>query len=315
MAGRSLMVEKGMFDAAVACNTRIGNCFYSLKLKFEGRAAKAFANFKPGQFAELDLSTASLPSADMIPNELKDAAYREILLRRPFSFCDVTSKVGQTTVEILYCVLGPATLRMTTLAKADSISVIGPLGNGFHVPEKKKSAILVTGGMGAPPVLHLSKFLKKNYPKIKTIGLAGAKSARDFPFRQIQDKTSKKLKSISGLTINGTRWLIASDNGDIGVKGFVTSQLEKQLAGCNVDAKDTIIYSCGPEPMLAKVAQIAENYGIDCQVSMEQVMACGIGLCQSCAIECKTEKCDESIYRMCCKDGPVFNSREIIFKI
>jgi dihydroorotate dehydrogenase electron transfer subunit len=72
-----------------------------------------------------------------------------------------------------------------------------------------------------------------------------------------------------------------------------------------------IIYGCGPEPMLARLAEIAEDKKIDCQISMERRMACGIGLCQGCAVECKVEGSNETLYKMCCEDGPVFNSKNI----
>jgi dihydroorotate dehydrogenase electron transfer subunit len=74
-----------------------------------------------------------------------------------------------------------------------------------------------------------------------------------------------------------------------------------------------IIYACGPEPMLAAVAKLATERDIDCQVSMERRMACGIGLCQSCAIECRTENSNETVYRLCCQDGPVFEGRQVVW--
>ena len=77
--------------------------------------------------------------------------------------------------------------------------------------------------------------------------------------------------------------------------------------------EDMIIYGCGPEPMLARVAEIAKRKKIDCQVSMERRMACGIGVCQSCAVECRVAESNETIYKLCCEDGPVFDSREVVF--
>ena len=97
---------------------------------------------------------------------MKDASARQILLRRPFSFARVTKDKGVTAVEVVYCVLGPATLRMTTLTKGNSISVIGPLGNGFSVPPGKKLALLVAGGMGSPPLEHLAQVLTADHQAI-----------------------------------------------------------------------------------------------------------------------------------------------------
>jgi len=78
-------------------------------------------------------------------------------------------------------------------------------------------------------------------------------------------------------------------------------------------SENTIIYSCGPEAMLKQISEIAKKRDIDCQISMERMMACGIGLCQSCAVECKANDSNETVYKLCCKDGPVFESREVVF--
>ncbi|MHC4462839.1 MAG: ferredoxin reductase domain-containing protein, partial [Planctomycetota bacterium] len=156
MSEKRSATKRGVFSATVCANRQIGERFYRLGLEFSETCAKAFADSKPGQFAELDLSNTALPSAETIPADLVDAAGRRILLRRPFSFCDITTKKNKTFADILYCVVGPATLRMTTLAAGDSVSIIGPLGNGFRMPEGKKTALLVVGGMGAGPLEHLA---------------------------------------------------------------------------------------------------------------------------------------------------------------
>ena len=305
--------KKGLFEGSVSFNKQIGERFYRLGLRFAGEAGKAFSGLIPGQFAEFDISSAALPLGDEIPDDLQDSATREVLLRRPFSFCNVESKGGEVEAEVLYCVVGPGTIRMTTLAEGDIISVIGPLGNGFSVPESKSIALLVVGGMGAPPILHLAKVLKEKHPEIETIGFVGAKSAVDFPLEEIQGKSKDALKSMSDFELNGVTWQVASDEGDIGHKGFVTEKLEDWLSNCDAEKSAIIIYSCGPAGMLGKMAAIAKRHGVDCQVSMEQMMACGIGLCQSCAIECKGA--GGTVYKLCCKDGPVFDSRDVVFKV
>ena len=143
-------VKRGQYSATVYANKQIGERFYRLGLDFSGEGAEAFSKVQAGQFMQLDLSSAALPAVEAIPEDLKDVAERKVLLRRPFSFADVTAKDGKTSAEILYCVVGPASLRKTTLSAGDSVSVIGPLGNGFSVPEGKKIAILVSGGMSKP---------------------------------------------------------------------------------------------------------------------------------------------------------------------
>ncbi|MBW8000947.1 MAG: dihydroorotate dehydrogenase electron transfer subunit [Planctomycetes bacterium] len=305
--------KKGLFEGVVSFNKQIGERFYRLGLRFKGEAGKAFAGLVPGQFAEFDISTAGLPACGEIPDDLRDSARRELLLRRPFSFCNVEIDGDEVEVEILYCVVGAGTIRMTTLAAGDIISVVGPLGNGFSVPESKSTALLVVGGMGAPPILHLAKVLKEKHPEIETVGFVGAKSAVDFPLEEIQGQSKDALKSMSDFELNGVTWQVASDEGDIGHKGFVTEKLEEWLGSCDAQKDTIIIYSCGPAGMLRNTAAIAERHGVDCQVSMEQMMACGIGLCQSCAIECKGDGGTE--YKLCCKDGPVFDSRDVVFKV
>ncbi len=295
--------NKGPFNAVVKANKQTGEQFYRMDLQLTGAEARAFAKTIPGQFAEIDLSKTALPPAEKIPAELKDKATREIILRRPFSFCDIVVDGDETTAEILYCVVGPATLRMTTLKPGDTISIIGPLGKGFSVSAGKTKAVLIGGGMGAPPLQHLANVIVKDYPQINIVALAGAKSKEEMPF---DPKHFAKCEIDS---------IITTDDGSAGLAGFVTEYLEKRLDECRQAKEEIIIYSCGPEEMLARVAEIANNRNIDCQVSMERRMACGFGICQGCAVECRVEGSNETVYKMCCTDGPVFDSKEIVFSL
>ena len=307
---------KGVFEAFVSSNKHIGHRFYKLRLEFSGGGARAFADFQPGQFAELDLSGAALPAKEIIPEDLLDTAGRNILLRRPFSFTDVTIEKNKTFAELLYCAVGPATLRMTTLSAGDSLSVIGPLGNGFSVPDGKKTALLIVGGMGVPPLLHLAKHLTADArtKRIDVIAFAGAKTAKELPFEGQLDDISQQLGfSLPEFAKYGIESIVATDDGSAGYHGLVTDCLAEWLGQSRPDNNSTILYACGPEPMLARVAEIAKDKNIDCQLSMERRMACGIGLCQSCTVECKVNNSNETIYKMCCKDGPVFDSKEVVF--
>ncbi len=306
--------NKGVFCAAVCANRQIRQRFYRLRLEFSGAGAEAFSNFKPGQFAELDLCDTALPPAKTIPEDLSNAAGRKILLRRPFSFTDVTMQGDKTLVDILYCVVGPATLRMTTLAAGNSVSIIGPLGNGFWVPGGKKRAVLVAGGMGAGPLEYLAKILTADYPGIEAIALAGAKMAKELPFEGRLDEISQQLGfSLPVFAKYGIQSVVATDDGSAGHHGLVTDCLSEWLGGPDLASESMIIYSCGPEVMLARVAEIAKEKKIDCQVSMERRMACGFGVCQSCAVECRVSDSSETIYKLCCEDGPVFDGMEVVF--
>jgi len=310
-----ITVDKGIFSAVVRANRQIGQRFYRLTLEFSGAGAEAFVKFRPGQFAQLDLSTAALPPEETIPVDLVDTAQRKILLRRPFSFADITAQRGKTLAEILYRVLGPATLRMTTLSPSDSISVIGPLGNGFSVPAGKKMALLVSGGMGTPPLQHLAQFLTANYTQIVVVAFAGAKSASELPFEKRLDAISQELGfSLPEFARYGIKSLVATDDGSAGFTGLVTDCLTQWLEETRPSQQTTIIYACGPEAMLAKIAEIAYQKRIDCQISMERRMACGFGVCQSCAIGCRVDGSTETTYRLCCEDGPVFDGKDIMFR-
>jgi dihydroorotate dehydrogenase electron transfer subunit len=342
---------KGPFEATVLFNKPLHQKFYRLGLQFAGSGAEAFAKTRPGQFAQFDLSNIALPPSEAIPEELKDDAARQILLRRPFSFARVAKEVipsthpapahpahpkpvssgvgpsahsgagpstelrtGKIIVEVVYCVLGPATLRMTTLVKGNSINIIGPLGNGFTVPDGKKRALLVAGGMGSPPLEHLAQVLTTEHPTMDAIAFAGAKTKEDLPFEKPLDNLSREigfwLKEFGRYSISS---FVATDDGSAGFKGFVSACIVDWLSqnALSFNPAEAIIYACGPRSMLTTIANLARDKKIDCQVSMEEMMACGIGLCQSCAVKCKSPTGET--YKLCCKDGPVFDVKDVIF--
>ena len=315
MAHKGKAPTKGIFTATVTSNRKVGECFYKMDLEFTRAGAKAFAKFQPGQFLQIDVSQVGLPAEHRIPAHLRDACRRDVLLRRPFSFADVTAEDDRTTAELLYCVLGPASMRMTTLAAGDPLSIIGPLGNGFSTPPGKQTALLVVGGMGAPPIRCLAKSLRATHPDMKAVAFVGAKNARSLPFEghfdRIKESVDFFIPAFARFDIPSA---VATDDGSAGYHGFITDRLAHWLdKEDGLPPQRTILYACGPEAMLAAVARIAIERDIDCQVSMERRMACGIGLCQSCAVECRVEGSDETIYKLCCQDGPVFDAKEVVF--
>jgi dihydroorotate dehydrogenase electron transfer subunit len=235
------------------------------------------------------------------------------MLRRPFSFSDVrliSDSPPAISIEILYAVVGPSTVRMTTLKPQDVVSVIGPLGNGFSVPEGKRLAVLIAGGMGSPPLQHLAEYLRVNHAGIRIVVFAGARRLQDFPFvvntladgRCVPEEFSRL----------GEEAFVTTDDGSAGVKGLVTECADAWLTEHAPNPAETVIYACGPEAMLASAAAMADRHGLDCQISMERMMACGIGICQSCAIQVKAPA-GQTVYKLCCKDGPVFDAKEVVF--
>jgi len=307
--------SKGVFPATVTSNRRIRACFWTMDLEFTGAGAEAFAQFQPGQFVQVDVSSLGLPAAESIPSSLRDASKRNVLLRRPFSFADVTAGPDRTDAELLYCMLGPASLRLTTLSRGDSLSFLGPLGHGFWVPPGKRLALLVVGGMGAPPIRCLAKLLRAEYANTKVIAFVGARTAQSLPFEGNFEEMPDRIDSfIPAFARFGITSAVTTDDGSAGRRGFVTDRLAQWLDEQRTWLPEaTIIYACGPEAMLAATARLAAERNIDCQVSLERRMACGIGVCQSCAVECRVEGEEETVYQLCCQDGPVFDARTVVF--
>jgi dihydroorotate dehydrogenase electron transfer subunit len=307
--------SKAIITAEVSSNTPLSPRLYRLKLRIFGEGRALFSQFIPGQFAEFDLRNVALPKNSKIPSNLADKSSRHLMLRRPFSFADVTMKGGEIFAKLLYLVVGPATLRMTTLCQGDQLNIIGPLGRGFWVPDGKTMAIIVAGGMGAPPLQHLGRYLTTHHPHLRVVAFAGAKTKDDLPFGLMTAKKETELSMcLEEFARDSIESFISTDDGSLGFKGYVTDCLANWLHKTPLDKAKTIIYTCGPDPMLAAVATLAAKENIDCQVSLERLMGCGIGVCQSCAVESKQDTASETAYKLCCQDGPVFDSKEVIWQ-
>jgi dihydroorotate dehydrogenase electron transfer subunit len=151
---------------------------------------------------------------------------------------------------------------MKTLKPVDRINLIGPLGNGFEILSNKKLVILVAGGMGIPPLEHLAKELKNHCPDTEVIVFAGAKNASQLPCLDVKfDKISKDPDFvISEFAQYNVKSLISTDDGSAGFKGFVTEMLESRLKDNKPAGSETIIYTCGPEAMMKRVAAISAEF-------------------------------------------------------
>ncbi len=212
------------------------------------------------------------------------------LLRRPFSIFDVRDK---DTICLLYKTVGHGTELLSLKKAGERLSVMGPLGRGFSLPDEKLQAILVGGGIGIAPLHFLADTLK-NRPIEFMAGFG--KSGDIIPLEQAAGRTV-------GISI-------ATDDGSEGYHGMVTGLLDEYLSR-NIHEKDSVaIYACGPLAMLKKVSSIASGRNIPCQVSLESLMACGLGACQGCAVKILSQD-NKTFYRHVCKDGPVFSSHAI----
>ena len=300
---------KAQLNPKIVSNVLIGTCFYKIRMVFEGADAKIMSSAKPGQFAEVRVDQLAAPA-----EHTENHTNKQVLLRRPFSFSCVEIFDGEVFAEILYCVLGAGTLRMTTLKKGDSIDLIGPLGTGFTVDDNCKNAILVGGGMGAAPLQSLAQYLHDNHKDINMHAFIGAQDAKGLPFFHVHKhlEQGNVVEDIIEFSKYGAKTYISTDDGSAGMKGFVTDLWGKWLGENEINIEDTVVYACGPEVMMAAVAKMSSEAKLACQVSLERIMGCGIGICQSCAVQCKCSG-DESVYKLCCKDGPVFDASEVVW--
>lgn len=210
------------------------------------------------------------------------------LLPRPISICEIDKAEG--ALRVVYRVTGENTgTKQFSEAKAgDIIPVIGPLGNGFPLEKAEgKKAFLMGGGIGVPPILELSKQLKNCEKQI----VMGYRDENTFLKNQFEE--------------NGSVY-ISTEDGSVGTKGNVMDAIREN--GLSAD----IIYACGPTPMLRAIKNYAEENGIECYISLEERMACGIGACLACV--CKSKEKDHHTNvnnKRICKDGPVFLSTEV----
>lgn len=305
--------KSGIYTASVVYNRPVGERFFRLSMKLSGQGAAAFTGARAGQFLELQVENLSIPACT--PQHLKDAAIRNPILRRPLSFVDITNNGDSVTVDVMYCVIGAGTVRLTSLVAGDLISLIGPLGNGFTADAGCKTAVMVAGGIGCPPIEHFTKELAAARGDIKIAAFTGARTVKDLPFLSVQQTLAcgGQPAGIEEFTKHRAQSVIATDDGSAGFKGVVTAAVDKWLDENNTDAAGCTIFACGPEPMLRAVSVLAAARDIKCMVSLERMMACGIGVCQSCAVETRVEGKEETVYKLCCKDGPVFDSREVVW--
>ncbi|PIZ00428.1 hypothetical protein COY62_02635 [bacterium (Candidatus Howlettbacteria) CG_4_10_14_0_8_um_filter_40_9] len=255
-------------NTKIISNKHLIGDFYILIL----RSPKIVKHARPGQFVNILVSNSTEP-----------------LLRRPFSIYDADTKKGE--LKVLYCVKGKGTNILKTLAKGRNLSITGPHGNGFHVHEDHKNILLVGGGFGTAPLSYLAK----EHRHLNIFAAVGGRT-KDLIFCE------KDLKNCDA------KIFIATDDGSYGEKGLVIQPVEKILKTVRPDSGQARmtgideIFTCGPVPMMKAVAEVAKKYDVPCQVSMEEKMACGIGVCLGCA--CKTKEG----YKTVCTQGPVFQS-------
>jgi dihydroorotate dehydrogenase electron transfer subunit len=215
---------------------------------------------------------------------------KDPLLRRPFSLHQV---VSGGTIQIYFKVVGKGTEILAEVNQHQQLSVLGPLGRGFRI-DAERPAVIVAGGLGVAPMLFLAgELCRKKTSTGDDLLLLGARQRGELEpllgdFREL-----------------GLNLLCSSDDGSLGRPGFVTDLLQTE----NI-AAESLVYACGPEPMLARTVAICRSKSLACQVSVETSMACGMGAC----LGCNRHGADGS-YTHVCLDGPVYDAEELLWTL
>jgi dihydroorotate dehydrogenase electron transfer subunit len=206
------------------------------------------------------------------------------LLRRPFAFSAFDAKTG--SASMIYQKRGRGTEILTGKKPGDPLDVLGPLGKGFQMPDNAEKAILAAGGIGLGPIMFLARALGSQGRGFQLI--FGCKNSTLIP-------DTEGFRSLFPI--------ICTDDGSAGFKGMTGDYLSSIESSIGANS---ILCACGPAPMLKACHEIAQKKGCGCLVSVEQVMACGVGACMGCAV-----KMAAGGYKRACIEGPVFDGKEI----
>ena len=244
---------------------------------------------KPGQFVHITVSDS-------------------LAMRRPISIMSVDTDNG--TFDLLYKVVGEGTRQLAERKIGEVLSIIGPIGNGFELTDKKLP-LLIGGGVGMPPMIAIAQQMKDtNHDPFVILG-----SEVPFPFTPELSKIGNPCPNASHTMPLLEEWNVACRLASLqdyeGVfKGYVTDLAREYLNTLSTDELAQVeVYSCGPHPMLEAVAKLAKEYDLPCQVSLEEYMACAVGGCAGCVVEVQTD--NGPAMKRVCVDGPVFDATTV----
>lgn len=209
----------------------------------------------------------------------------EPLLRRPISIFNIEEDI----VEFIFQVKGKGTEILYTKQEGEEIDILGPLGKGTFNFQNKQNIAIIGGGIGIFPLYELAKEANK----ITNVNMYLGFRSKDFVV--LEDEYRKV----------SNKFVLTTDDGTYGEKGFAINFLKQDIEDGKIDG----IYACGPLPMLKAVQSLAKEYKIPCQISLEERMGCGIGVCLGCAV--KVNAGEELVYTHVCKAGPVFDANVV----
>ncbi|MBN1827991.1 MAG: dihydroorotate dehydrogenase electron transfer subunit [Deltaproteobacteria bacterium] len=248
------------------------------------RAPLSYGSACPGQFIMLILPGRSVP-----------------FLPRPFCIYGLAEEPECVRLEILYRVTGEGTDSLSRLHEGDKIGLLGPLGRGFDIDPAAQRVVLVAGGMGIAPLMRLAQAYRfllrdKEFPIICYLGAA---AESHLIGRDRMEALRADLR-------------LSTDDGSTGHRGFITELFAQDLPSYR--DSNTMIYACGPLPMLKTLAHCMIGSGLSCQVSLEERMACGVGACLGCVVALSGEA-PGIRYGRVCTEGPVFSLSEIDWSV
>jgi dihydroorotate dehydrogenase electron transfer subunit len=265
-------------DAAVIANTRLSDDYSVLALDAPEIAGLA----RPGQFVMV-----------------KTAHHADPLLRRPFSIFEILRDANgaPTGVTLLNKRIGTASRLLYDAEPGARITCLGPLGRPFEPIDPPGEAWMVAGGVGLAPFMTLAEALAARGTPATLF--YGARRAAELYYTDVFERL-------------GVTTVLSTEDGSRGVKGYVTAPLEQALASRRPGA-GVRLYVCGPTPMMRAVAALARTHGVRCDVSLEQVMGCGLGGCYSCVVLTRLPGAPPHYVRSCI-EGPVFEADRIVWE-
>jgi dihydroorotate dehydrogenase electron transfer subunit len=270
-------------NAELVYNRAVASGVFCMRVRCPSASRQA----QPGQFIMLGVNDQTAP-----------------LLRRPFSLCGADGE----SIELLYRVAGTGTSIMTTWKAPQAVNFIGPLGRGFGIPDGLETAYVVAGGIGIAPLLFLLQHLGEQRKRCGISLFMGGRTADEL--RMLED-----FKPLPASIF------IATDDGSAGFHGLVTDLFSAHIEKLpKHDPCRAGVFSCGPRAMIKVMTAIAERFGLSCQVSLEENMACGIGACLGCAVKIRSCAGADAAgsgpfsFQRVCAEGPVFDSSKLVWE-
>jgi dihydroorotate dehydrogenase electron transfer subunit len=263
----------------------------AVQISSEVISNKKFGPYHHMVFAVGDMAASTRPG-NFVAISIGDESSAHVLRRAFAIYRSIDKGPMGGSIELVVAPHGQGSSWLCSRNVGEFVNLIGPLGTAFGVPTTNANAMLIGGGYGSAPLFALAELLKNRGCRVDMV--LGASTANKI-FAPLEGK-----RSVSSLTIT-------TDDGSAGIPGRISESIPRLIR----EYKTDVIYSCGPMGMLSAIAEIAESFDIAHQCSVEESMACGIGVCMTCVVPVKTDA-GVKMARTCI-DGPVMNASEIIW--